>query len=116
MAQVLPLSFEDIYKKQRVHGSGWNCMYSYMPILSEYGYERVKLPRKLATFKVADKLFSIKTPFLAESSYHITCIDNRGSKPCVNDLWDSRRCRIESIYVKSSDADRAARILANDDI
>ena len=116
MAQVLPISFEAIFKKQRRHGSGWNCAYAYRPILERYGYQKVSLPKKLATFKVADKLFSIKTPFLAQSAHHITCIDNRGQKPCVNDTWDSRRCKIKCIYVKRADADRAKRILLRDDL
>lgn len=116
MAQVLPISFEAIFKKQRRHGSGWNCVYAYKPILESYGYQKVSLPKKLATFKVADKLFSIKTPFLAQSAHHITCIDNRGQKPCVNDTWDSRRCKIECIYVKRADVERAKHILSRDDL
>lgn len=116
MAQILPLSFEDIYKKQRSMHGRWNSPITFGKLLARYGYERIFLTKKLAGFKVAEKLFSIKEPFLAESAHHIFCIDNRGSKPCICDRWDSRRVRVESLYVKKSDAIRVKQILARVDL
>lgn len=121
MSYVLKnLKFEDIYAKQLKLGGKrhWNCTSTISKMMAKYGdYSLIditqipKCKHNRSEASIAARLFSIKSPMAVETSSHMAAIDNSFKVPCVVDFWDSRNHKVEYLYVKRKEAERAIRIL-----
>lgn len=123
MSYVLKnLKFEDIYAKQLKLGGKehWNCTSTISKLMAKYGdYSCIDVSQipnckhNRSEASIAARLFSIKSPMAVETCNHMAAIDNSHNVPCIVDFWDSRNHKVEYLYVKRKEAERAIRILSN---
>ena len=82
---------------------GWNSMKTVRKILEAHGFDRVEIPpRRFYSGVIALKLKELDTKVILKSSGHLSAC-YRGA---VVDDWDSRKKKVEEIYVKSDMVDK----------
>ena len=77
---------------------GWNNMSTVRQVLYDYGFDRVEIPcRRFYSGVLALKLKELDTKVILKTAHHLSAC----YKGAVVDDWDSRRKKVEEIYVKS---------------
>lgn len=74
----------------------WNYEQAWGKVLTDRGFVKVELRRKIRRDRLAQLTKSLETKICTHSSHHLASI-YRGD---VYDSWDSRRCFVDTIYVK----------------